>query len=420
MSRLIACWCLLTLLGVVALAGAQGPPPPPPAPGQPAPAPDDIAATGVVLQPDGQPSPGARVTCTACGYPGQALAGPDGRFAMRVPRITGPADRRWVFVAVNAAGDLCAGAIADPARGPVTLRLERAGWLTTEVVDPQGRPVPGVRVECLTRDVDYYATLASVVSDATGLVRVGPVPCGMPLRLQVTEADADYVLSPEWDPDNWRESVAYTLSPGERRTWPQLVFSPEGRSLEVFVGDAAGKPVAGAEVYAPGRQGFVTTDEKGRVRLRHLPVRGKVTVVAAHPTLPHFAAASTDPDLGYWPGLLLQPLVQATGVLADRDGKALAGVGVTVLPDNSLPRDEGLRARLGFTAETFWGRAATGANGEWTAGGLVDGLSYNLMMWARWGRDDREGMCVAGRFVARTAADVQQVGTISCRFWPRR
>jgi len=48
------------------------------------------------------------------------------------------------------------------------------------------------------------------------------------------------------------------------------------------------------------------------VELTRLPLKGKLTVAAMHPTLPLFAAEKIDPDWGRWPGLLLKPLGQVT------------------------------------------------------------------------------------------------------------
>lgn len=410
MRRQVAFVCLIAMLMAAAVAGD----PVAGRPGKPG-APTFVTLAGAVIGLDGQPSPSARVWCIGCGM-AKTPVKPSGAFELKAPEIGGVGPILYGIAAVDEAQGLCGFTAVDPAHSPVTIRLQPAASLTMTVVDALDKPLSKIDVDVIVnvgeRSCDVIETAAS---DEAGQIHFGCLPAGVPLRAQI-DYDLQYlVLSPEWD-----HGIQCKLVAGEDRKLPTLKLNPDGRSLKVFVGDVGGKPVPRAEVYAGGCRQHITVDDQGKGELRGLRARGKVIVVAAHPSLALFAAATIDPDAQYWPGLLLHPLGSATGVLTDRIGKPIAGAAITCLPDSAIAwSDPRLRERIGYTGDTGWGKSITGADGRWTAANVVPGLDYSLMLWAHWGGGDYVGMGRVGDFTAAGGPQLQDVGTMDCPRPPR-
>lgn len=168
------------------------------------------------------------------------------------------------------------------------------------------------------------------------------------------------MLDPQWG------QAPITLTAGETRELPTIIVNPAGRSLQVFVGDAAGKPVKDAQLFVAGARTPQLTDDKGQVTLTKLPLRGKITLIAAHPTEEWFATELVEPTGDYWPGLLLKPLGKATGLLISKPGgKPMDGYQVYVsLGGNDFWRlDQSLRPRLNLMASRR--DLTTDADGRW-------------------------------------------------------
>jgi RNA polymerase sigma factor (sigma-70 family) len=119
--------------------------------------PGKVVLRGRVLGPDSQPIPGAKLFATvAHGYrrepfpPNeQATTGPDGRFAFSVPREKSGEDKP---VVAAMAANFGVGWLEVPADGrsdDLTLRLVRDQPITGQIIDLEGRPVPGATVRLL-------------------------------------------------------------------------------------------------------------------------------------------------------------------------------------------------------------------------------------------------------------------------------
>lgn len=364
---------------------------------------------GTVLDPDGKPVAGAqvrRLDLDPDEGPTALVTKVDGTFEL--PRDAGWGDGPLGAVVVtDRAGANCGAAIVEREMRRFAVTLAPAAWMRGIVADPEQKPLKGVTlIASLEREGGYSYPIATAVSDEQGAFRLGPLPANSPLWARVEDRFERWVVNEEWqlyDPK--------TLTPGQELPLPPLTIDPRGRSLRVFVGDADQRPVKGALVLSPPLDP-VKTDEKGQVEVTGLPPRDKVLIIAMHPSKPLFAAAMTDPNWGQWPGLLLQSLGTATGVLHDPQGKPLARTQVDVSGDDPYGGfyDKTLSKRMpqGYESE----ETVTDANGRWRAGHLISGMSYTV----RVREPTAPGETIfapAGTFVATGGDNLQDVGTMT-------
>jgi RNA polymerase sigma factor (sigma-70 family) len=121
----------------------------------------DVEATvevrGQVLDPDGKPLAGAKLYLVKSTPEGpthsqQATSGPDGRFSFAVPRSEldqGTAQKLPTQVMAVAQGHGCDWAPVGPAgnAGELTLRLVEDVPISGRIIDDDGKPVPGAKVQ---------------------------------------------------------------------------------------------------------------------------------------------------------------------------------------------------------------------------------------------------------------------------------
>ena len=351
-----------------------------------------VMLRGQVLLPDGQPAVGVQIGIVG-GYWGPSGADPfktrtdaEGKFELEVGQRVSPPGYQasWTVIARQPDQGLIGMVTAHNAKDPVELRLAHGGYVVAEVVDTEGKPVPdvGVRVYVsVSRDGRRTRTSlpGQASSDEQGHIRTGPLPSGVPLMVQPAEATELLVVD-----DAWRQVGEITLTPGEERELPILRLDLEGRSVRGWVGDQQQRPVAGAIVYGTGEWQYtesqepVYADERGYFELSGLPMQGKVTIVALHPTKPLFASEQLDPDWGLRPGLLLRPTGSVIGqVLDDREQPVYdATVSVQGGLVMGYRMSEELRWRLaeaGFVQQTH-----TDREGKWSAEGLIAGVEYQI------------------------------------------
>ncbi len=348
---------------------------------------------GQVLLPDGQPAAGVQIAVMG-GYWGPPMGGPlkvstdaEGRFELeKGPPPPGPP---FSVPGLHLLGrDVDRGlvglATASDAEEAVQIRLAQGAYLLGEIVDAEGKTVPDVAVRVsvsVTRDGGHIMMISLPMRAATddqGRLRVGPLPPGVALMVRPGEA-----IEPLVTEDTWQEVREITLDPGEERELPTLTVNLEGRSVRGWVGDEEQQPVEGAIVFGVGEQQYrefgepVYADERGYFQLTGLPMQGKVTIVAVHPTKPLFAATETDPDWGFRPGLILRPVGSASGQVLDEQGQPVSDVYVDVsgwFGSRWMPEE--LRLRLhaaGFTTETY-----TDDDGKWGLKGLIGGIEYRI------------------------------------------
>lgn len=359
--------------------------------------------SGVVLQPDGTPAAGAQVSVPWV-RPGSltAVTGADGRFEFSGGRLAFLQQQAVYVLAVR--GD--AVALASWQEGaPLKLQLQPGGFVSTRVSDEQGRALADTRLLAYSRFEELDEPLAQARSAADGSLRLGPLPAGRLLSISVDWSQIHLLVGPDW-----RERHELTLQPGQTVALPPVQLNPRGRSLPVFVGNPDGTPVAGASVYTERPPEPLVTDAKGRVGLTGLPLEGKVHVVAIRKAPLGAAAAIVDPTEGPWPGLLLQPLGEATGRVVPRTGTAGAAAVTCEVAEDRYSFGFQLRQALGLP-ESGVRPEPPAADGRWHARGLVAGLQYQVMVWTVWTPQERLGTC-AGIFVATGGPGCQDVGTM--------
>jgi len=361
---------------------------------------------GVVLLPSGQPDPNATVSYSRHGGRlGTPLAvKPDGHFELLLPGDENMQDKP-TFLARDADRQLIGLVAAGPGQNKVTVRLQTPAWFTVAAQDEQGRPLPKIpfNVGSLT---DRYGPLQlqQENSDITGHVRLGPLPAGVPLSVNIGWDYVPLIVRPE----QWKSLKPVTLLPGEVRRLPALTINPQGRTLPVLVVDAQRRPVPGVTVYARWDQS-ATTDAQGRADLTRLPLTGTVEVIAVDLARDLSVFATMDPALGKRQELMVLPPGEATGAVQDKHGRPVVGLDVSCSP----PQVEGLLRSLiknGHLNDPIPDEVRTGQDGRWHATGLLPGLTY----LARVGfSPERRGWLAASEeFVARGGPEGQDIGIV--------
>ena len=315
-----------------------------------------------------------------------------------------------LLIARDTDKNLCAILRTDKLPDQITLTLQPAATAIPPVVDPQGQPLANIPVMAMLTEDRYGGfTMADAKTDKAGLARISALPPGLKLQFQVSWEMSHLVVS-----QAPREERSYVLQAGEERTLPPMVIDPKGRSLNVFVGDADGKPIKDAQVYAQNVQKPFVTDEQGKVTLTGLAVRGEIALFAAHPTQDLFAAQDVDPDKDPWPGLLLKAPGQATGLLIDKEGgKPLADVNVMIQPGGRSGGwwwiGQQFRTKLGMNNPGNLG-FKTDADGRWKLGKLIPGAEYQLIVFTQTPEKMRSAGSFAGTFKVEGGPDLQDIG----------
>ncbi|MEN6546008.1 MAG: carboxypeptidase-like regulatory domain-containing protein, partial [Armatimonadia bacterium] len=368
---------------------------------------------GQVLMPDGTPAADAEVQGYGAGLWDRLIeVRADGTFEILLPQPV--PDKPVVFVARDLQHNLYCLLRADRLPGQLTLRLQPAAIAVLPVVSPEGQPLPNLPA-MVTLTVDERSggfALGHERSGPDGLARFVAMPPEAKLTFAAERNMLHLVLG-----EGKGGQQSCVLQTGEERTLTPLVMNPKGRSLNVFVGDAEGRPIAKALVYAQHVRRPFVTDDKGKVTLIGLAVSDKIELLAAHPTQALIAVARTDPDTDPWPGLLLREPGRATGVVIGTQGKPLAGATVSLQTGRGgwwAPAPE-LRERLAVEGFGQW-QAQTGEDGRWRADKLVPGAEYQVVVFAAKAANapgDR-----AGVFIAEGGPAVQDVGKMTLQ--PRR
>ncbi|MHB8996861.1 MAG: carboxypeptidase regulatory-like domain-containing protein [Armatimonadota bacterium] len=365
---------------------------------------------GQVLLPDGQPATGAKIT-TMGGFglrPNPQLDD-EARFELVVHERPEAEKQGYnptlVLLVTEPEKNLAAFVNQKTLTDQLTIKLQPAASVTVPVTDPEGRPLEGHGAYAAYPLGERYGWSAQVgeKSDDKGMIRLNCLPVGIGLRVSADENMRRLMVTSDFGKQE------LSLKAGEERVLPPVVVNPKGRSLNVFVGSEDGKPVKGAQVWAPGFTEPAVTDEQGKVTLTKLPLKGKVALMAVHPSEQWYALEAPDPDAGVWPGLIVKPLGTATGILVTKgEGKPLAGVQVMGQPGREWWQlGYEMQQRLGLP-NAMNQRVPTDADGRWRLSDLIPGVTYQLIVF------ERQSGSMAGSFEAEGGAEAQEVGVMEC------
>ncbi|MEN6547068.1 MAG: carboxypeptidase-like regulatory domain-containing protein [Armatimonadia bacterium] len=268
--------------------------------------------------------------------------------------------------------------VTDPGK-PVTVSLQSGAWLMSKIVTPRGEPVAGWDVDLVVSNGGSgVCAIPGGRSTQDGSLRVGPLPSGLAMSIRFPGTGSDLLVNKEVV-----DNLSLTLRPGEVKQTDALVIEPRGRTLRGWVGDAQQRPLPGAIVVVENAPYLVYSDAQGRFEVSGLPLRGKVRVVALHPTETLFAGANVEPDGTVEPGLV--PVPPANVVLHVRrpNGTPCPTAQATDTGLSSLYR---LSAELGNRLGPCGRRDSNFSDSDGTVvvKALVPGLSYNLWVTDRY------------------------------------
>ncbi len=282
---------------------------------------------GQVIDPQGDPVPGAAVYVSLLDASGRealarsaepVLADEAGEFT-----VPGLARGTRISLTVRRTGFLPnrIPAVPVPSEDPVVVELEPAASVTGRVTDAAGRPVAGAQVTLrptaqrgnLLRQKRLLSTeVGGVVTDADGLFNLREVGSGSHLL----EVVADCCLPEE------RQVEA---EPGEAHTEVEVTLE-SGRTVTGLVVTSAGRPVAGALVTA-GKKSSRSEDD-GRFLVRGLPP-GVTTLEATHPDQ---GQAERRIEVGRDDGVEIRfsEPARLTGRVVNPEGEGVSGAGVRI------------------------------------------------------------------------------------------
>ncbi len=367
----------------------------------------------VALDPSGQPVAGIQVAVLGTDFQPKLAAEP-GRFEITVGSWELPAT---LLILAKERG-LARRAVLREITDELQVVLEEGATLTGTVESPDGRGLPEVSVSCLYAPASRAVLLTSV-TDGDGRFAIAPLPAGTQLRLRVTGDAWEYLSRTEWP-----QSVI--LNAAEERDLGAAVVDMAGRTVRGIVMDAERELIPGCTVLELGSGVKAVTDDLGCFELTGIPYRrdpmgllppppapgrpgplppppppepagppppgllevpgppvplrmDKVTLLAMHPKLPLFAAeAGIDPDWGFEPNLVLEPLGKVKGRLLDPEGRPMADHEVALEVNRMLPEPVNPRyyRELYERGARLQQETVTDADGNWVFEGLIGALKY--------------------------------------------
>ncbi len=223
-----------------------------------------------------------------------------------------------------------------------TFRLEPGTVIGGMIRDPDGRGIPGARVEVMLTSVgpsggrtgpDMWLAEgdAATTTDAEGRWMLDNVPAGKALDLRLKIGHADYISDPEWGKFQEQQGVDLAALRARKAT----ITMRGGLSATGTVIDPDGKPVVGAVVVRGERPYWdvgsqeVLTDAQGVYRLPPLP-RGPLTItVVAQGWMPWQKKVDLQPGMKPVDFPLL-PGKEVRIRVVDRLGKPISAVHVGI------------------------------------------------------------------------------------------
>jgi len=355
--------------------------------------------SGVVADEHGEPVANASVKQVLRGSSG-VQSDQNGRFALPFAPERLPTE----VLAQSEDASLVGRVVVTDGAEEVQVRLQPEATVTGRVVTPAGEGMPQVPVKAEYEPEQgdrgpayptlFTAPVASAVSDENGRFVLGLLPRDVAVKLTILGDRRPYLKSSDW-PEN------VVLQPGETRDIGAAVIDIKGRSISGRVMDADRNLLPNCLVidlfddpYPFLFQGYTgsrtRTDQLGRFKLTGLPYHYpnlwatelhpyEATLLAMHPELPLFAAdAVIDPDWGFEPNLVLEPLGKVKGRLLDPEGRPMADHEVALGVNHMLlePVNPRYYRELYERGARFQQKTVTDADGNWVFEGLIGALKY--------------------------------------------
>jgi hypothetical protein len=213
---------------------------------------------GKVVDPDGNPVPGAAVTTSSDDMPMLRMAittGADGTFqTMPMPR-TGQLQIRARFQDLATSKAL---AVNRASHGDIVVQLEKNALasISGRVLDPQSQPIKGAQILLIIRTGRYAFGQNAGFTDEQGNYTVPSL-----------WADAVYSVEALRDGYGQASTSDLRLQPGQTTAAHDLTLYKRDSSIAGVLLDADSKPVAGTQINLSGsRSGYsnVTTDGNGQ------------------------------------------------------------------------------------------------------------------------------------------------------------
>ena len=355
--------------------------------------------SGVVADEHGEPVANASVKQVPLGAP-LVQSDRNGRFELPFPVKLLPTE----LLARSGPGRLVGRVVVTDGDEEVQVRLQPEATVTGRVVTPAGEGMPQVPVKAGYEPehghhppypTPFTTPVASAVSDENGRFELGLLPSDVAITVTILGDQRPYLKSSDW-PEN------VLLQPGETADLGIAVIDMKGRSITGRVMDAERELVPGClviDLFAA--DGFFSlflgysgtqarTDQLGRFELTGLPYQYprdiklrpyEATLFAMHPELPLFAAdAGIDPDWGFEPNLVLEPLGKVKGRLLDPGGRPMPdhevalGVELDYMPPD--PVNPRYYRELYERGARLHQKTVTDADGNWVFEGLIGALKY--------------------------------------------
>jgi hypothetical protein len=295
--------------------------------------------TGVVRGPDGQPAAGVSVRLiTGFGSQADAKSDAEGKFDVEwnPRRFGGQNDATFCVLARDAERNLAAAQDIDEDTGPVELKLA-PGLTLAGRAEADGQPVTNATAQLVFwtgRSGMWMQGWAR--TNAPGKFEIPALPPGRKYGI---------VVSAPGYGNHQMNNLEVSADPGRQELEP-AELKPANLKLAGQVVDAEDKPVAGCNVNLNGEDqpnGHVRTDREGRFAFPHV-CEGQVRLFAnGEGAFGNISAEGGDTNIvlrlgqnaGVSSGVQTHKL---KGVVADADGKPVAGAQLTVFPNNGGSR----------------------------------------------------------------------------------
>jgi protocatechuate 3,4-dioxygenase beta subunit len=242
-----------------------------------------LRVMGTVRDEAGNPLSGVRIEVTPVGR-AAVLTDADGKFTVSwYAGLAGPGVTTFILVARDPARNLAEIVEVNEQTDRLDLTLKPGVIFTGTVLNGEGRPLAGARVQILVRGRSRSVPLGlvgEVVADKNGMFEIKAIPSGR--RCVVTATAAGY--------GSGNLSVNASNRKGSRQDIGQLKLALANLSISGVVVDAHNKPVAGANIFTAGgdlRTGTdIRTDADGKFVIKGVTSDTILVIASTRGTAP--------------------------------------------------------------------------------------------------------------------------------------